>query len=308
VTVTFSDNRIRIIGIEVGSQMTYTRAAVALLSAGIFLAGLLAGCKSPPPPPPAPAPITTSVLPPAPELPPSPPPDLPARPLTRDILELIEKSSYETRDLQYFISATVTLEHGKGMQIDIELNSGGQGIIQETNAQEKIVIPKDIGGVLIPDPGPVSPGGPRTVKICFDDVDDHTLTFRENPSDHRYYLVFREDRQYGEFTEYGSESYRVTFDGEVPYLYVRLDERTDDQPRTRQLQGRYVSPGAAHPPPSDGPETAPATVQEPVVPDHSPLPAEPAPQPSPAPQAPPPPAENEEDPDLEALLEILELR
>jgi hypothetical protein len=299
VTVTFSDNCIRIIEIEVGSQMTYTRTAVALLSAGIFLAGVLAGCKTPPPSPRPPirAPIKKSAPPPPPPLP--PPPDLPARPLTRDILDLIEKSSYETRELQYFISSTVTLERGKGMQIDIELSPSGQGVIQEINAHERIIIPKDIGGVLIPNPGPAIPGGPRTIQICFEDEDEHTLTFRENPSDRRYYLVFREDRQYGEFTEYGSESYRVTFDKDVPYLYVRLDERIDDTPRSRQLQGRYVSSDySAKTPRARRSETAPTSVQETVVPGRSPQPREPAPA------AAPPPAEAEEDElDLEALLE-----
>jgi hypothetical protein len=196
----------------------------------------------------------------------------------------------------------VTLEHGKGMQIDIELYQGGQGVIQEINAQEKIIIPKDTGGMLIPEPGSAVPGGPRTLKICFDDRDDHTLTFRENPSDRRYYLVFREDRQYGEFTEYGSESYRLTFDGEIPYLYVRLDERTDDQPRTRQLQGRYVSIDyAAELPPA---EAAPVTVQETIAPGRSPQQPAVA-EPAPVPVAPAPPAEeeeSEEELDLEALL------
>jgi hypothetical protein len=288
-----SDNRIRIIEIEGSDHMTYKRAAIAL-SAGIFFAGVLAGCKSPPPPPlpPPPPPVQRSAP------PPPPPPELPARPLTRDILDLIEKSSYETRELQYFISSAVTLERGKGMQIDIELTPAGEGVIQEINAHERIIIPRDIGGVLIPDPGPALPGGPRTIKICFDDVDEHTLTFRENPSDRRYYLVFREDRQYGEFTEYGNESYRVSFDGSVPYLYVRLEERTDDTPRTRQLQGRYVSPDYSAETPA--PEPAPTAVQETVVPGSSPQRSEPAPT-----TAPPPPAENEEEEeelDLEALL------
>jgi hypothetical protein len=234
---------------------------------------------------------------------------IPVRPLTRSILELIGKSSYETRDLQYFISSALTLEHGKGMQIDIEIYQGGQGVIQEINAQEKIIIPKDTGGVLIPDSAPAIPGGPRTLKVCFDDVDEHTLTFNENPSDHRYYLAFREDRQYGEFTEYGGESYRVTFDGEIPYLYVRLDERTDDQPRTRQVQGRYLTPGypAETYVPEPAAEADPAAVPETVVPGRSPQPASPAasqPPPSPAPQTPAPPAAEDEDeePDLDALL------
>jgi hypothetical protein len=216
----------------------------------------------------------------------------------------------------------VTLEHGKGMQIDIALDQSGQGVIQEINAQEKIIILKDTGGVLVPEPGSALPGGPRTLKICFEDRDDHALTFRENPSDHRYYLVFREDRQYGEFTDYGGESWRVTFDGEIPYLYVKLDEQTDDQPRIRQLQGRYVSADASRAPPAA--ETPPA--RETVAPGRSPQPAAdpqaptsaPAPQadprpaadpqaptPAPAPEAaPPPPTEEEEEEelDLEALL------
>jgi hypothetical protein len=192
------------------------------------------------------------------------------------------------------------------MQIDIEIYQGGQGVIQEINAQEKIIIPRDTRGVLIPEPDSAVPGGPRTLKICFDDVDEHTLSFRENPSDHRYYLVFREDRQLGEFTEYGGESYRVTFDGEIPYLYVRLDERTDDQPRTRQVQGRYVSPGYPEETyvPAPVPEAVPPAVQETVVPIRSPQPAAPA---APAPQSPapvPPAAKEDEDEelDLDALL------
>jgi hypothetical protein len=204
-------------------------------------------------------------------------------------MELIEKSSYEPRDLQYFISSTVTLEHGKGMQIDIEIQ-GGQGVIQEINAREKIIIPKDTGGVLIPDESP--PAGPRTLKICFDDVDEHTLTFRENPSDHRYYLVFREDRQYGEFTEYGGESHRVIFHGEIPHLYVRLDERIDDQPRTRQVSGRYLSVEY----PAETYAGEPVTVQETVVPGRSPQSA-PDTEPAPSPQA--PTTEAEPAPDTE---------
>jgi hypothetical protein len=195
------------------------------------------------------------------------------------------------------------------MQIDIEIYQGGQGVIQEINAQEKIIILRDTGGVLIPEPDSAVPGGPRTLKICFDDVDEHTLSFRENPSDHRYYLVFREDRQFGEFTEYGGESYRVTFDGEIPYLYVRLDERTDDQPRTRQVRGRYVSPGyplTTNYAPEPVPEEASPAVQETVVPGRSPEPAASEPVPaapaSPPPAPVPPAAEEDEELDLDALL------
>jgi hypothetical protein len=190
------------------------------------------------------------------------------------------------------------------MQIDIEIYQGGQGVIQEINAQEKIIIPRDTRGVLIPEPDSAVPGGPRTLKICFDDVDEHTLNFRENLSDHRYYLVFREDRQYGEFTEYGGESYRVTFDGEIPYLYVRLDERTDDQPRTRQVQGRYVSPGyppATYYAPEPVPEAAPPAVQETVAPGRSPEPARLAPQ-TPSPVSPAAEEDEDEELDLDALL------
>jgi hypothetical protein len=226
-------------------------------------------------------------------------------------LELINKSAYETRDLQYFISSAITLEHGKGMQINIEIFQGGQGMIEEINAQEKIIIPKDTGGILIPDAGPPIPGGPRTLKICFDDVDDHTLTFRENPSDSRYYLVFSEDRQYGEFTEYGNETYRVKFDGEIPYLYVRLDERTDDQPRTREVRGRYVAPreipaeAAPTAPGTPAGAPTPATVRETTVPGRAPQRPAAAPR-TPAETTPatttPPDSEDEEELDLNALL------
>ncbi|MFP3042000.1 hypothetical protein LQZ19_09290 [Treponema primitia] len=273
--------------------MTYKSTAI-FLALGIFLAGVLVGCKTPPPPEPTPAPaplppvrkeapVTREARPAAP-----PPPEIPARPVTRGILELIGKSAYETRDLQYFISSGITLEHGKGMQIDIEIYQGGEGMIKEINAQEKIIIPKDTGGILIPDTDPAIPGGPRTLKICFDDVDEHTLTFRENSADNRFYLVFREDRQYGEFTEYGNETYRVDFKGEIPYVYVKLDERTDDQPRTRELRGRYVASR----------ENTPET----TVPDSTP-------QPSPAPQVPanvsPSAVQSDDDElDLNTLLEL----
>jgi hypothetical protein len=134
-------------------------------------------------------------------------------------------------------------------------------------------------------------------------VDEHTLTFRENPSDHRYYLAFREDRQLGEFTEYGGESYRVTFDGQIPYLYVRLDERTDDQPRTRQVQGRYVSPDySAAPAPAPAPEGTPPAVQETVVPGRSPQPAPAAAPQTPAPVSPVAEEDEDEELDLDALL------
>jgi hypothetical protein len=228
-------------------------------------------------------------------------------------LELIDKSAYETRDLQYFISSAITLEHGKGMQINIEIFQGGEGMIEEINAQEKIIIPKDTGGILIPDAGPPIPGGPRTLKICFDDVDDHTLTFRENPADSRYYLVFSEDRQYGEFTEYGNETYRVNFDGEIPYLYVKLDERTDDQPRTRELRGRYVAPREIPPEaastapetPAEAPTAPPAAVRETTVPGRTPQRPATAPQP-PAETSPTTPtpsgSEDDEELDLNALL------
>ncbi|GHV25116.1 hypothetical protein AGMMS4952_02080 [Spirochaetia bacterium] len=159
-------------------------------------------------------------------------------------MELIGKSAYELGDLQYFISSAITLERSKGMQYDIELTNG-EGLIQEINAREQIIIPKHTGGVLIPESstgGASASGAPRVLKICFDDVDEHTLTFRENPSDKRFYLAFREDRNYGEFTEYGDETCRVNFNGEIPYIYVRLEEVIDDRPRIRELSGRFVSP------------------------------------------------------------------
>jgi hypothetical protein len=224
--------------------MNYKRAAIFLVL-GIFLAGIFTGCKSqssplPPPPPPPPPPEVRQTLAPRDARPaPVPPPEVPIRPVTRDILEIIGKSAYELGDLQYFISSSITIEGGKGMQYDVEIWDG-EGLIQEINAGERLIIPKDTGGVLIPEAGLSVPGSPRTLKICFDDVDEHTLTFRENPADRRFYLVFWEDRRYGEFTEYKNEPYRVYFNGEIPYIYVRLDEKIDAQPRTRELTGRFV--------------------------------------------------------------------
>jgi hypothetical protein len=282
--------------------MTYKRAAI-FLALGIFLAGVFTGCSTAPPPEPPPPPPPKKEAPPVREARPAPPPlpEIPARPVTRDILELIDKSAYETKDLQYFISSGITLEHGKGMQINIEIFQGGEGMIEEINAQEKIIIPKDTGGILIPDTGPAVPGGPRTLKICFDDVDEHTLTFKENPSDNCYYLVFSEDRQYGEFTQYGSETYKVKFNGGIPYLYIRLDERTDDQPRTKELRGRYVAsrvpPEAASPAP-ETPAGTPAPDRETTVPGRVPqTPAETTP-------VTPPPSDSgdDEELDLNALL------
>ena len=185
---------------------------------------------------------------------PEPPKGVPARPVTRDIMELIGKSAYDSGDLQYFISSGITLEWGKGMQIDIEIKDG-EGLIQETNAHETIIVPKDTGGVLISEGGP--PRNPRTLKISFDDDDDRTLTFRENPADGRFYLVFREDRQYGEFTEYGNTVCKVIFSGEIPYLYVRLDETTNNQPKIKELRGRFVRPRETLPEAAAVPEEFP---------------------------------------------------
>ncbi|AEF86132.1 hypothetical protein TREPR_0041 [Treponema primitia ZAS-2] len=257
------------------------------------MAGFIAGCATPPEPEPAPAPAPRRDPPPVriAQPAPPPPPEIPIRPITREILDLINKSTYEMGDLQYYISAPITLEHGKGLQYDIEIYPGGEGIIQETNAQEKIIIPKDTGGVLIPDWATRPMGAPRALKICFDDNDAHTLTFRENPADNRFYLAFREDRVYGEFTDYGEESYKLSLSSEIPYLYVRVDEISNTQPRTKELRGRYLGPREApaestelpsylmedaelpsylqepvsEPAPEMLPEQVPAAVQTPVV-------------------------------------------
>jgi hypothetical protein len=223
--------------------MNHTCAAICLALV-FFPAGIFAGGKKEYAPPPSPPPAARQMLPPREARPaPLPPPEFPIRPVTRDLLELIGKSAYELGDLQYFISSTITLERSKGMQYDIEIKDG-EGLIQDINARDHIIIPKHTGGVLLPESsaGPATPGGPRTLKICFDDMDEHTLTFRENPSDKRFYLTFREDRYYGEFTEYGDETCKVNFNGEIPYIYVRLDEVIDDRPRIRELSGRFVRP------------------------------------------------------------------
>jgi hypothetical protein len=208
--------------------------AVGLLPAGVFAGGRKDPAATSPQREAPPAWLNEDPVPEAPA-------EVPPRPVTREILELIGKSQYDLTELQFFISTDIALEHGKRMQIDIEINENGEAKIEESNAQEKIIIPKDTGGVLIPDEGATVPGGPRTLKICFGDLDDNTLVFRENPADGRYYLTFREDRLYGEFTEFGNESYRVSF-AEIPYLYARLAERTDTQPRIRELRGRFVIP------------------------------------------------------------------
>jgi hypothetical protein len=224
-----------------GIQMKYICAALFLVL-GIVPAGVFAGGKKDSPVPP---PVVRQTLPPRPARPaPPPPPEFPVRPVTRDLLELIGKSAYELGDLQYFISSSITLERSKGMQYDIEIKDG-EGRIQEINVRERIIIPKDTGGVLIPESSPVS-GSPRILKICFDDMDEHTLSFRENPADRRFYLVFKEDHRYGEFTEYGNETCKVSFN-EIPYIYVRLDETIDDQPRIRELTGRFVQPREVNP-------------------------------------------------------------
>jgi hypothetical protein len=247
-------------------------------------------------------------------------------------LELINKSAYETRDLQYFISSGITLERGKGVQFDIELKDG-EGRIKEINAHETIIIPKNTGGVLMPEAGPL--GNPRTLRICFDYADEYTLAFRENLSDHRFYLVFREDRNYGEFTEYGTDSYKVDFKGAIPYLYVRLDAQIDDRAQIREVPGRYVEPRVPSPPDGERPPApaAPAgddgssvrevpgryvepRVPSPPVPERPPVPAasdgevpgryaEPRVPAPPAPERPPvPAAPDNEGLDLGELLEL----
>jgi hypothetical protein len=219
-------------------QMKYT-CIVIFLTLGIFPAGIFAGGKKDPPPPP---PEVRQTLPSRPARPvPPPPPEIPVRPVTQDLLELIGKSDYKLEEIQYFISSTITVERPKKMKYDIALRDG-EVSLQETNIGEKIKIPEYTGGVLIPESSArtPAPGSPRRLKICFDDREERTLTFRENPSDRRFYLEFMEDRYYGEFTKYGDETCKVNFTGEIPYIYIRLDEKIDLQPRIRELTGRFV--------------------------------------------------------------------
>jgi hypothetical protein len=229
------------------------KTLTALVSLYMIITGFFTGCQTPPTPePPHPPPMLKKEIPPVREAQPVPPPApvYPLRPITREIIDLVNEGEYTIQDFQYYISSAITLEHGKGMRYNIEINRGGDGFLQEINAQERIIIDKETGGVLIPDDSPDSAHNPQILRISFDEEDGRTLAFKENKVDNRYYLLFREDLTYGEFTEFGNDSYKVSFNGEIPYLLIRLDERMNDQPSVRQFRGRYVVPTESPPPES----------------------------------------------------------
>jgi hypothetical protein len=203
------------------------------------IAGLFWSCagqdlpESPPPPPPPPALEYAEPL---------PQQSSGLRPITRDIVSQISHGGNSIKNLQYYISAQLTLEIERIVQ-QVDINPQGEGLYRETTTRGRIIIDKETGGIL--KNMYRDAGGLLVLEIVFDeDNDGNTLFFRENQSEQRFSLIRGETGgaggENGGVINYGGERYRVSFDGEVPYLLVKFEEEQIETPDVRRLRGRSI--------------------------------------------------------------------
>jgi hypothetical protein len=182
------------------------------------------------------------------DIPEPPPPPLPAveyveplpqpaglRPITREMVLRISHGGGSIKDLQYYISAQLTLEIERVVQ-EVDINSRGEGLYREITTRGRIIIDKETGGVLkniYRDDG-----GSLILEIAFDEDDDgYTLLFREHQREPYFSLICDGA---GGAVNYGGERYRADFSGEAPYLLVAFTEERLETPEVRRLRGRTV--------------------------------------------------------------------
>jgi hypothetical protein len=194
------------------------------------IAGFFWGCagQNAPEPPPPPPPAAEYVEP----LPQSSPG---LRPITREIVLQVSHGGSSIKNLQYYISAQLTLEIERVAQY-VDINPQGEGLYREITTQGRIIIDKETGGILkniYRDAG-----GFLILEIAFDeDNDGYTLFFKEHPREPYFSLIY--DEASGA-VNYGGERYRAGFSGEVPCLLVKFEEEQLETPEVRRLRGRTV--------------------------------------------------------------------
>jgi hypothetical protein len=157
------------------------------------------------------------------------------RPITREIVLQVSHGGGSIKNLQYYISAQLTLEIERVLQ-ELAINPQGEGLYREITTRGRIIIDKETGGILrniYRDAG-----GFLILEIAFDEDDENrTLFFREHQREPYFSLVY--DEASGA-VNYGGERYRADFSGEVPWLLVAFREEQFETPEVRRLRGRSV--------------------------------------------------------------------
>jgi hypothetical protein len=176
----------------------------------------------------------------APEAPPlfevyAPEPELQLQPITRSIIEQINKTGNTIRNLQYYISDALTLENEKRSQ-QVNINSRGEGLLQETTTREQVLIDRETGGVLKNIYRDTN--GRSVLELCFDDDDRFTLFFGESQVDQHFILIYNEETR---DVNYGGARYKASFGENAPYLLIRFDREEINSPDIRRLKGRFIS-------------------------------------------------------------------
>ncbi len=150
---------------------------------------------------------------------------------TQDIRKLIEESA-DLRDVQFYITRKITMKREQSKE-ELEVTAEGKVVIKEGDIEEKIVLEKELPGV---------------VTEIYDDR--LHVSFREGS-----FLVFKRDfggtyslqadwdfRGYGRI-QYGTETYQIDPDGREAKLAIDKQFKKENQEDDKQEQGRRVSGG-----------------------------------------------------------------
>jgi hypothetical protein len=156
------------------------------------------------------------------------------RPIDGQIVYQVIEGGDSLKQLQYYISETVTLTQ-ENVRQNIEIREGS-GLRRELSEKGQIVIRKETGGVLVNtffDTDQM-----RILVVSFDETSDtNTLFFREDTALNRFILMYDTKSL---LTGYGEQKYHLQFTGDVPHLLIRFGEEKTSAPSERVVRGRFI--------------------------------------------------------------------
>ncbi|MDR2923659.1 MAG: hypothetical protein LBU85_10010 [Treponema sp.] len=223
----------------------------------LFIAAAVFGCVSPPPEPPPPPPPPPPVRPAPPPPPPEPPPSEVA--LTPAILERLEKMNDYAgiSNYQFVLSSQISLIIANAIPNDHSL-PGGRAVFENILARNRIIFQtKSLGQALDKNEAGNEEGDEIRLRVCFEHQEDeskypagtYNLVFsaRKSEPNAYFYLNFTPRPDTFLFSEergslkYGENTYTLLANEEIPYLLIRLEQKTSANEDKRSPRGRSLN-------------------------------------------------------------------
>ena len=159
------------------------------------------------------------------------------KPITQNIINDVGGNE-EIDKFQYYVSTKITLNEAKKIRDQQDISKYGAAAITDIVYSNKIIIDKGTMGVAIEKS--FDEENNLILEVCFEEDDDKRIVFKQDGlgADRKFYIVYRDS--FNRTIDYGGELYRVDYNGDRPYLRVKVYKRLKEKVKTKWAKGRRV--------------------------------------------------------------------